>query len=146
MEQTLKQRLTDRFVELVEQINQCMHCQTPNEWADLELTIPQIRALALLQQEAQRMGGISNYLGGTLSAATSIIDRLVDKGLVERAPDPEDRRVVICRLTPTGREAVEQFWRIGRLRILSLAEKLDTGELEKVVQAMELLYRATEDL
>ena len=91
-------------------------------------------------------GGISNYLGGTLSAATSIIDRLVDKGLVERAPDPEDRRVVICRLTPTGREAVEQFWRIGRLRILSLAEKLDTGELEKVVQAMELLYRATEDL
>ena len=146
MEQTLKQRLTDRFVELVEQINQRMHCQAPDEWADLELTIPQIRALALLQQEPQRMGGISNYLGSTLSSATSIIDRLVDKGLVERAPDSEDRRVVICRLTPTGREAVEQFWRIGRLRIVSLAEKLDTGELEKVVQAMELLHRATEDL
>ena len=76
----------------------------------------------------------------------SIIDRLVDKGLVERAPDPEDRRVVICRLTPTGREAVEAFWRIGRLRIVSLAEKLDNSELEKVVQAMELLCRATEDL
>ncbi len=146
MEQTLKQRLTDRFAELVEQINQRMHCQTPDEWADLELTIPQIRALALLQQEPQRMGGISNYLSGTLSSATSIIDRLVDKSLVERAPDPEDRRVVICRLTPTGREAVEQFWRIGRLRIVSLAEKLDSGELEKVVQAMELLYRATEGL
>ena len=146
MEQNLKHRLTDRFVELVEQVDQRMHYQTPDEWADLELTIPQIRALALLQQEDQRMGSISNYLGSTLSSATSIIDRLVDKGLVERAPDPEDRRVVICRLTPTGREAVEQFWRIGRLRIVSLAEKLNATELEQVVQAMELLYRATEDL
>ena len=146
MQQTLKQRLTDRFVELVEQINQRMHCQTPDEWADLELTIPQVRALALLQQEAQRMGGISNYLGGTLSAATSIIDRLVDKGLVERAPDPEDRRVVICRLTPTGRESVEQFWRIGRMKIEALAEPLNAGELETVVTAMELLVRASENL
>ena len=144
MEQNLKQRLTDRLVELVEQFNQRMHCQTPDEWADLELTIPQIRALALLHQESQRMGSISNYLGSTLSSATSIIDRLVDKGLVERAPDPDDRRVVVCRLTPSGQEAVEQFWRIGRLRIVSLAEKLDTSELEKVVQAMEILYQATE--
>ena len=92
------------------------------------------------------MGNISNYLGSTLSSATSIVDRLVDKGLVERAPDPEDRRVVICRLTEMGREAVEQFWRIGRLRIVALAEKLDASELDKVVQAMEILHQATESL
>jgi DNA-binding MarR family transcriptional regulator len=144
MQQPLKQQLTNRFVELVEQINQQMHCRPPDEWSDLELTISQVRTLALLQQEPQRMGSISAFLGGTLSSATSIIDRLVDRGLVERSQDPDDRRAVICGLTPQGREAIEQFWRIGRMRIVELAEQLDAAELEAVVHAMELLHKAAE--
>ena len=146
MQQSRKQQLTNRFVELAEQINQQMHCRPPEEWSDLELTISQVRTLALLQQEPQRMGSISAYLGGTLSSATSIVDRLVDRELVERSQDPDDRRVVICRLTPQGREAIEQFWRIARMSIVELAEQLDTGELETVVHAMELLHRAVERL
>ena len=146
MQQSRKQQLTNRFVELAEQINQQMHCRPPEEWSDLELTISQVRTLALLQQEPQRMGSISAYLGGTLSSATSIVDRLVDRELVERSQDPDDRRVVICRLTPQGREAIEQFWRIARMSIVELAEQLDTDELETVVHAMELLHRAVERL
>jgi DNA-binding MarR family transcriptional regulator len=109
------------------------------------LTIPQIKTLTLLRHQGpQRMGSIATYLGSTLSSSTSIIDRLVDKGLVERVPDPDDRRVVICQLTPQGQEATEQFWRIGRTRVVELAERLDIEELEIVVRAMELLYKATE--
>jgi DNA-binding MarR family transcriptional regulator len=145
MQKARKQELTERFVELVEQINQCMNSRPLEGWPDLELTIPQIKTLTLLQyQGPQRMGSISTYLGSTLSSSTSIIDRLVDKGLVERAPDPDDRRVVICQLTPRGQESIEQFWRIGRMRAVELAERLDTEELEIVVHAMELLCKATE--
>ncbi len=146
MERTRKQDLTDRFVELVEQMNQQMHCRPPDEWSDLELTISQIRTLALLQREPQRMGSISTYLGSTLSSATSIVDRLVERGLVERGQDPDDRRVVTCRLTQSGQEAIEQFWRIGRLSIIGLADQLDIGELEAVVQAMEILNKASQRL
>ena len=145
MQETHKQELTERFIELVEQINQCMHSRPLEEWPDLELTIPQIKTLTLLRHQGpQRMGSIATYLGSTLSSSTSIIDRLVDKGLVERVPDPDDRRVVICQLTPRGQEATEQFWRIGRTRVVELAERLDIEELEIVVRAMELLYKATE--
>ena len=144
MQETRKQD-TERFIELVEQINQCMHSRPLEEWPDLELTIPQIKTLTLLRHQGpQRMGSIATYLGSTLSSSTSIIDRLVDKGLVERVPDPDDRRVVICQLTPQGQEATEQFWRIGRTRVVELAERLDIEELEIVVRAMELLYKATE--
>ncbi len=146
MERTRKQSLTDRFVELVEEMNQQMHCSPPDEWSDLELTISQIRTLALLQREPQRMGSISTYLGSTLSSATSIVDRLVERGLVERGQDPDDRRVVTCRLTQSGQEAIEQFWRIGRLSIIGLADQLDIGELETVVQAMEILNKASQRL
>jgi DNA-binding MarR family transcriptional regulator len=145
MQETRKQELTERFVELVEQINQCMHSRPLEEWPDLELTIPQIKTLTLLRHQGpQRMGSIATYLGSTLSSSTSIIDRLVDKGLVERVPDPDDRRVVICQLTARGQESTEQFWRIGRMRAVELVERLDIEELEIVVHAMELLYKATE--
>ena len=50
MQELTKQQLTDRFAELVEQLNQRMHCKPPDDWADLELTIPQIRALMSLRQ------------------------------------------------------------------------------------------------
>ena len=99
-----------------------------------------------LRQGPERMGNISGYLGSTLSSTTSIMDRLVDKGLVQRAPDPNDRRVVTIGLTPLGADSMEQFWRIGRMKIEALAEPLNAGELETVVTAMELLLRASENL
>ena len=138
--------MTDRFVELVEHLNQQMHCRPMDEWEGLDLTIPQIKTLALLQHQGPlRMGSISNYLGSALSASTNIVDRLVDKGLVERAPDPDDRRVVNCQLTDQGRESMERFWRIGRMRILEVVERLEVEQLETVVRGFELLCRAVED-
>lgn len=146
MQDNHKQQLTERFVELVEQMNQQMHCRPLDEWEGLDLTIPQIKTLAVLQHQGpQRMGSISNCLGTTLSAATSIIDRLVDKDLVERTPDLADRRVVICQLTGPGQAAIERFWSIGQMRIVELSESLDTEELETVVRGMELLCRAVQD-
>ena len=38
---------------------------------------------------------------------TNRVDRLVRKGLVERLPDPADRRGVQVRLTASGRAAVD---------------------------------------
>jgi len=145
MVKATREELTERFVELVERINQSMHCTPPEGWSDLELTIAQIRALALLYQEPQRMGNIAGFLGSILSSATSLIDRLVEKGLVARGLDPADRRVVLCSLTPQGRDAIEQFWRIGRIRITALAERLEPEELRDVVHAMELLSRAAQE-
>ncbi len=146
MQTHFKQELTDRFVELVEQINQQMHCRPLDEWEGLDLTIPQIKTLALLQHQGSlRMGNISTYLGTALSASTSIVDRLVDKELVERAQDPDDRRVVLCQLTEQGRESMEQFWRIGRMRILEVVERLEVEQLETVVRGFELLCQAVED-
>jgi DNA-binding MarR family transcriptional regulator len=43
----------------------------------------------------------------TSGTMTHRIDRLSDKGLVERLPDPRDRRGVLVRLTPSGRRRVD---------------------------------------
>jgi DNA-binding MarR family transcriptional regulator len=43
----------------------------------------------------------------TSGTMTNRVDRLAARGLVERYPDPEDRRGVIVRLTPEGKSAVD---------------------------------------
>jgi DNA-binding MarR family transcriptional regulator len=40
----------------------------------------------------------------TSGAMTSRLDRLEGAGLVERRPDPSDRRAILVRLTPAGQE------------------------------------------
>ena len=43
----------------------------------------------------------------TSGTMTNRVDRLVTRGLVERSPDPEDRRGVQVRLSTAGRKAVD---------------------------------------
>src|SRR6476646_3312505 len=43
----------------------------------------------------------------TSGTMTNRVDRLAARGLVERLPDPRDRRGVLVRLTPTGRATVD---------------------------------------
>ncbi len=135
-------QLTERLVDLFEQINRAMHCTPSDGWDGLELTFQQVRVLALLFEEQQRMGNIASYMGCIMSSATSIVDRLVDKGLVARAVDPEDRRAVICRITDLGKETMERFWSIGREKIITLADQLEPHELSEVVRAAVLMNRA----
>jgi DNA-binding MarR family transcriptional regulator len=43
----------------------------------------------------------------TSGTMTNRVDRLASRGLVERHPDPSDRRGVLVRLTPEGKDAVD---------------------------------------
>ena len=140
--QTSKRELTNRLVELLERFYVEVHCRPGGDWSEIELTIPQLRTLVLLRSEDQRMTQISDYLGTSLPSATSMIERLFDKGLVERMADENDRRVVTCRLTTQGIGEVERFWQLEKMSMIRLADQLDADELGTVVKAMELLLQA----
>ncbi len=71
--------------------------------AELELSPPQTMALLRLDQDE---GVPMHHLAGALhcdtSNVTGIVDRLEDRGLVERRVDPRDRRVKRLVLTDEG--------------------------------------------
>ena len=143
MKERHKSVRVERFVELMEELSVQMRSRLPVALSDPELTMPQARTLLLLGRGHTRMTDISTYFGRGMSSATGMIDRLVSKGLVQRVEDATDRRVVVCGLTPLGREAVERLWRIGRMRFEALAEVLSVDELDKVLPAMVILAEAT---
>lgn len=136
-----------RFVELAGRIRTSMaRRRYAAEWSQLDLTMPQLRSLALLFTGPHRMTEIAETLGTSLQATTSLIDRLVDKGLVERAGDSADRRVVLCRLTPAGQREVERLHGISHARLEGLIEVLTDDELDVVVAAFEVMAGAAERL
>ncbi len=139
-EDRTRQDLIRRFAELVEFLNRAYHVEALEEWREVDMTIPQIKTLALLQNtNGSRMGVIANYLGTTLSACTSIIDRLIEKGLVERVAEPGDRRVVVCKLTRSGRRKMKGFWQVGSSKAEPVVDGLNDDQIATIVEAFELI-------
>ncbi len=140
-----RRQLTERLFAVMERLHLQMRMHAPpEEWPGVELTMPQCRTLWLLGHGPQRMSEIATCLGTSLPSATSMIDRLVSRGLVARESDPVDRRVVICKLTQAGEQQVERFWRVGRMRAERVAGLLSLEELKTVVNAFEIVLSAFE--
>jgi DNA-binding MarR family transcriptional regulator len=106
------------------------------------LTPARLSALSVLAYGgAQTMGELARSEGVTLPTASRLVEALVAAGLVLRAPDRSDRRIVRIAITPRGRRLMEQ----GRARrIATLArelEALDGNELDALTAAVAALER-----
>ncbi|MEX2981702.1 MarR family winged helix-turn-helix transcriptional regulator [Streptomyces sp. C36] len=102
--------LTLEVVELVGTVVARYHEEYEEAAAKHSLTGAQARVLALLSREPMPMRRIAQKLKCEPSNVTGIVDRLEGRGLVERRPDPDDRRVKLAAATEDGRETA------GRLR------------------------------
>jgi DNA-binding MarR family transcriptional regulator len=110
-----------------------------------DMTVAQLRVLLLLYTEGQsRMSSIASTLGIAVSTATGIIDNLVKKELVTRSADAEDRRVVICGLSPKGQEIINRIWIYGQLQMEKLLNGLTPEQLEKAKEVADFLLRNTQ--
>jgi DNA-binding MarR family transcriptional regulator len=66
--------------------------------------------LGLRPGEALPMGTLAARLDSDASNLSVLVDRLEHRGLVERRPDPDDRRVKALVLTPEGERQRAAFW------------------------------------
>lgn len=109
------------------------------------MSTPQFKALILIyEEEGVRMRELARRLGGSFSNATVLVDRLVERGLVERMADSQDRRVVLVRVTNNGQRLVEQLVTSWRSLSPSLLKALGPDELTKVSEALRLLVKAAQ--
>ena len=112
-------------------------------WLELNMSTPQLKALLLIsEEEGIRMRELARKLGGSFSNATVLVDRLVDRGLVERLADPQDRRVVLVRSTGEGRRLIEQLFTSWQILSAPLLEALDPQDLSTVRAALRALLKA----
>lgn len=69
------------------------------------------QALAILDGAGQPLSptAIAERLIVTTASVTSLLDTLERRGLVERQPDPTDRRRLLIEITQDGKAIVDQF-------------------------------------
>jgi DNA-binding MarR family transcriptional regulator len=78
--------------------------------SEFELSPPQVRALAVLDPDRPvPMSELAEALHCDNSNVTGIVDRLEDRGLVERRSATHDRRVKMLAVTERGAEVRERL-------------------------------------
>lgn len=76
-----------------------------------------------------------------LNTATSIVDRLVAAGLLERRSDPNDRRVVRIAMTEKGQRLVAELRPARRRVIREMLDGLSDEEVVRLQAALPALGR-----
>jgi DNA-binding MarR family transcriptional regulator len=76
--------------------------------APWDITPSQLRALRVLARHGgMRLSALSDHLRIAARSATEVADALEARGLVERRPDPGDRRATLVELTGPGRSVLD---------------------------------------
>ena len=97
----------------------------------------------LRSYEPCSVGTVSQVFGHRPSTVTSMLDRLVERGLIHREAGTDDRRQVILSLTRRGRSVADQL----RESLVLLEARIRAGVTSRDVQGfravMESIARAT---
>ncbi|MGY2127736.1 MarR family winged helix-turn-helix transcriptional regulator [Blastococcus sp. SYSU DS0617] len=108
--------------------------------APWDLSPHQARALrVVVERDGVRLSDLAESLHIAPRSATEVADGLQDRGLVERTPDPADRRAVILRPTAEGHRVRTE---VGRARaadneaLLSRLSPEDRATLARLLSAL----------
>ena len=115
--------------------------------APFGLTFSRFEVLALLffaRTHALPMGKIGDRLQVHPTSVTSLVNRLVDDGLVERMPHPTDRRTTLVTLTERGVNLTPTC--AAALEAVGFGlDGLDAAQLDVIANTVSSLRRATGD-
>jgi DNA-binding MarR family transcriptional regulator len=100
------------------------------DWVAQDLTFGQMRILFLLSKHGPSpISRVAEWLGVGLSSASGVVDRVERHGLVTRSHRRDDRRVVECDLTDTGRRLIEDIGGMRREMLNEIVGVLSDEEL-----------------
>ncbi len=109
----------------------------------LELTVPQFRSLVFIERtDGASLGEVAENLGLTPPSACTHVDVLESRGMVTRESSPEDRRRLVLKITPEGRQAVAQSRAATQKSLSAMLSGLDAHGMATITRAMRLLHRA----
>jgi len=88
------------------------------------------------------MSRLAELIDVSMSAATGLVDRIEERGFVERIRVPSDRRIVLARITPAGRQLLDDVEVVRAELIQRVLEELDETQLARVATALHDLRAA----
>jgi MarR family transcriptional regulator, organic hydroperoxide resistance regulator len=142
-----KEKFTAAIQAIFPKLMHYLSAEENRELTGLGITPGQINALLVLYfHDDLTMGSLSSEIYLAESAATRLVNRLVNLNLVRRRGDEKDRRIVRVALTSYGRQLSRLVFERRSFRFNNLAENLDPAERENLIVSLQSVMRVFEQL
>jgi DNA-binding MarR family transcriptional regulator len=123
-----------------------MH-ETIQFWKVSGLSMPQISTMMHLRHHgACGVSEVGTHLGVTNAAASQMVDKLVEMGLLKRAEDPHDRRAKQLTLTAKGEAFIQKGVEARRRWLEELVTALTPEQQSAIITALPYLTVAAQKL
>lgn len=137
----------DASAELLDLVHTLLHTvrrETMTAGSTDGVTPGQLRFLRMLQRcdGPQRPGELATRLDMAPRSVTTKVDLAAAEGLVERRPDPTDRRATLVELTPAGQRLLDA---VAQDRAAGAAARLARLSPPEQVQLLALLHRVVDE-
>jgi DNA-binding MarR family transcriptional regulator len=108
--------------------------------APWDITPAYLRALRVLSRHGEmRLSELSDHLRIAPRSATEVVDALEARGLVQRRPDPGDRRAILVEVTGPGASVLDAI-RAARgtetMRIFGRLSETDRADLARILRQL----------
>lgn len=108
------------------------------------LTLSAYRILSLVAEGNERSSQIAGRLALARPTISNAVDQLVDRGLLQRGANPDDRRAVVLTVTDAGRAAIGEADTAIAERLRPAFDRLE--DPQSVLRAMEQITAAVADV
>jgi DNA-binding MarR family transcriptional regulator len=139
-------RPAELTLRLIPRLTRWAQTRVVNEDLGTELSLRQLSALQMIEDETTTLGDVARRLMVTPAVVTGLIDRLEKRGYVRRLSSSGDRRRVNLTLTPEGRVAAEKAEQRLIDEVGAKMANFSADELKSVEKGLLLLDRVLQDL
>jgi DNA-binding MarR family transcriptional regulator len=117
-------------------VNLMLFRNAMSEWAGLNVTDMECLRF-LFQKGIATPSELSRHTGLTSGATTAMLDRLEKAGLIERRPNPDDRRGTLITPEKSAAEKAASWFESARNAQAELISSYTEGELEIIADVFE---------
>jgi DNA-binding MarR family transcriptional regulator len=120
-----------------------LKCVGSERLVRLGISMTQLHVMHLLERHGEMaMSRLADMLGVSVSNATGLIDRVEERGYVERIRVPSDRRVVLVRITAAGLQVLDEVEAIRDEVLQRVLDRMDPDQIDSMATAMADLREA----
>jgi DNA-binding MarR family transcriptional regulator len=131
----------ERLSDIVLEMQRCFVLHLCKELAPGNVSFPQFFLLAYLdQKEVLTMSAIAQKMGHTTAAASGLVARLENLGMVVRSVARDDRRKVMVCITPKGSALVRRIRQEMVGNLMKIMEYLSPEEQRAWLQIYSKIY------
>ena len=142
---TATRTCTAQLTRLVGRLREIQFCRGERPWLLLDLTMAQLKAMMLIVQTGGvRSRELADGLGIAPSAATPLVDRLVDQKLARREDDSDDRRIIWIKPTAKAQALHDQLLQTNEDVLADVIDALPADVRPRVQESVRLLLESAE--